>query len=613
MARLRQQHPQNYVNSGNIHTDFENVIRYINAAELGNKTVAELFATLFNEEGEFDGPIEFRVDSVSGLQYRVGEYSDPEAGWIDLVEIASLRGPSGSNVGNVEGPFFYNRLDHEIGTGVLGATVTAAGSGYLTAPTVVFSNPDITGGTAPVASASISSGGVSAITITSPGSGYTAPPTITISAPTGAGGATATATASLNMALSNVINYTFDIDIEDIAIYKNGLLLIENEQSVPHDYSKNSTASTITINSPAPGVALGDKFTVYSLRRQSVSNYRRLNYINSTGGNTTVPFIHTTDEKLLVFLNGVLQEEGGAADYLASAAASTITFLRSGGLSVGDKVSVLTVENKSLQTVAGLMFEDEYTDDNGYINYAKLAIQNDEIPQAKVNDLAGTLAGKANIVSQLTTPASPTTGDLWLDISQVPAILKFYDGTQWLETSPESSLPTFIQSNAGQYVRVNGTGTSLEYGDIDFSAMVPKTYMGAANGVGTLDSSGKMPVNQLPDIFATQTIPFYNVWEDSSINVSNKTYFLTRVWKQKIRLDGISHKLAGGTCTIQLSVDGTTVGTTFSVNSTNTSVDMPTVIEIDGTTNSRRIELVVTSASSATGLEVGLAAATLSV
>jgi hypothetical protein len=55
------------------------------------------------------------------------------------------------------------------------------------------------------------------------------------------------------------------------------------------------------------------------------------------------------------------------------------------------------------------------------------------------------------------------------------------------------------------------------------------------------------------------------------------------------------------------------VGTTFSVNSTNTSVDMPTVIEIDGTTNSRRIELVVTSASSATGLEVGLAAATLSV
>ena len=51
MARLRQQHPQNYVNSGNIHTDFENLIRYINSAELGNKTIGELFGILFNEEG----------------------------------------------------------------------------------------------------------------------------------------------------------------------------------------------------------------------------------------------------------------------------------------------------------------------------------------------------------------------------------------------------------------------------------------------------------------------------------------------------------------------------------------------------------------------------------
>ena len=60
MARLRQQHPQNYVNSGNIHTDFENVIRYLNTAELGDKTLSELMATLFNEEGVFDGPVQMR-------------------------------------------------------------------------------------------------------------------------------------------------------------------------------------------------------------------------------------------------------------------------------------------------------------------------------------------------------------------------------------------------------------------------------------------------------------------------------------------------------------------------------------------------------------------------
>ena len=118
MARLRQQHPQNYVSSGNIHTDFENVIRYINSAELGDKTIGELLSVLFNESGTFQGPIELRVDSVSGLQYRVGTYSGADDGWINLIDITSLRGPSGSNVGTVEGPFFFNRQDILIGTGV---------------------------------------------------------------------------------------------------------------------------------------------------------------------------------------------------------------------------------------------------------------------------------------------------------------------------------------------------------------------------------------------------------------------------------------------------------------------------------------------------------------
>ena len=40
---------------------------------------------------------------------------------------------------------------------------------------------------------------------------------------------------------------------------------------------------------------------------------------------------------------------------------------------------------------------------------------------------------------------------------------------------------------------------------------------------------------------------------------------------------------------------------------------MPTTIEIDGTTTGRRLELVVTNTSGANSLEVGIAAATLSV
>ena len=611
MARLRQQHPQNYVNSGNIHTDFENLIRYINSAELGNKTIGELFGILFNEEGVFRGPIQMRQDVNTGIQYRVGQYADDESGWITIANIADLRGSAGASVGNVEGPFFFNRQDFEIGSSVTAITVGAGGSGYTAAPSVTIGPPnDTTNGVQAAATATISGGAVTAITITTAGSGYSAAPTITL---TGGNGSSATATATIGTP-NTVVPYTFDASTEDIVVYRNGILLHEaTTGGTAAQYTYSTTNNTVTIGNVNPALANADKITIYSIRSQAVTNFRRVDN-EISGATTLVSFVHTTDEKLLVFRNGVLQEPGGNADYLASSAASTITFLDTNNqLNTGDKVTIITVENTSVKTVAGLMFEDEYTDANGFIKYAKLSVTDNQIPQIKVSNLATSLAGKANIVNSLTAPTAPVTGDLWLDTSQVPAVLKFYDGTQFLNTSPESSLPTFLQTNAGQYVRVNGTGTSLEYGDIDFSALVPKTYMGAANGVATLDTSGKLPVSQLPETFSTITIPFFSVWEQSSATVTNKTYFVTRLFKQTIRIDGLAFKLSGGTCTIQLSVDGVAVGSTYSVSTTASQQSLTTIIEINASATGRRLELVVTNASSATTLEVGIAAATVNV
>lgn len=613
MARLRQQHPQNYVNSGNIHTDFENLVRYINSAELGNKTIGELFGILFNEEGVFRGPVQMRLDANDGIQFRVGMYNSGEEGWQTIADIADLRGPAGASVGNVEGPFFFNRQDILIGGPVSSVTVTAGGSAYTAAPTVTVSAPQDPNGTTATATATLGGAGgdeVVSVTITDGGSGYSSVPTITFSGGNGSG---ATATATLGSPVSTV-SYSFDPSTEDIVVYRNGVLLHEETTAgTAAQYTYSTVDGTITIENVTPALDLADKISVYSIRSQAVTNFRRED--NEIVGSTTlIPFIHTAEEKILVWRNGILQQEGGDADYLASAEANTITFLDSNNqLTTGDKVTVLTVENQSLKTVAGLMFEDEYTDSNGFIKWEKITADDNQIPQIKVANLSDSLAGKANIVNSLTSPESPTTGDLWLDISQVPAVLKFYDGTQWLETSPESSLPTFVQSNAGQYVRVNGTGTSLEYGDIDFSALVPKTYMGAANGVATLDTSGKLPASQLPETFSTITIPFFSVWEDSAATVSNKTYFITRLWKQTIRIDGMSFKLSGGSCTIQLSVDGSVIGSTYSVSSTAQSIDLASIIEIDATTSGRRLELVVTNASSATSLEIGIAAATVNV
>ena len=610
MARLRQQHPQNYVNSGNIHTDFENVIRYLNTAELGDKTVAELMATIFNEEGVFDGPIQMRLDATAGIQYRIGQYSGAETGWVTIADVSTFRGTAGASVGNVEGPFFFGRADVLIGGPISALTVTAGGANYATVPTVTISDPQEPTGTTATATATLTADAVTSITITNAGSGYTAAPTVTI---TGGSGSGATATGTIGAA-NSVVGYSFDPSTENIVVYRNGLLLHDTTTAnTAAQYTFNTTANTITLAATTPAVALGDKVSIYSIRAQSVTNFRRVD--NEISGSTTlVSFVHTDDEKILVWRNGILQQPGGSADYLSSSTSDTITFVdTSNQLTTGDKVTIMTVENQSLKTVAGMMFEDEYTNASGFINFAKLAVQDNEIPQAKVSALATTLLNKANILSQSNTPSSPLTGDLWLDTSLAPAILKFYEGTQWLETSPESSLPTFVQTNANQYVRVNGTGTGLQYGDIDFSSVVPKTYMGAANGVATLDSSGNLPVTQLPETFSTVSIPFFSVHEDSSASIGNKTYYLSRIWKQTIRIDGIAYKLSSGTCTLQLAVDGVAVGSTFSATSSLQSDNIATVIEVDGTVASKRIELIVTNNSSGQSLEVVVAAATVNV
>jgi hypothetical protein len=397
MARLRQQHPQNYVSSGNIHTDFENIIRYLNTAEFGDKTIAELLSVLFNESGTFQGPIEMRVDSVNGLQYRVGTYAGADDGWQDLITISSLRGPSGSNVGTVEGPFFFNRQDKLITAGVQTVTVTSGGSGYTSVPTVSFTTPQDSAGSAPTATAVLTNGVVTAVNIasTAQGGGYTTAPSVTITPPANGTQATATSTLAAISSTANVLSYTFDQNTEDVVVYKNGVLLSLATTGSAAEYTTNTAANTITI-STATGTALNDKYSIYSVRSQSVTNFRRQDTLVSTSTNS-VAFVHSSDETLLIWKNGILQEPGGGADYINSPQTATITFTSS--LSANDKVVVLTVENQAQKTIAGLMFEDEYTNEQGFINFAKLNIANNEIPQNKVNQLSTSLANKANITA----------------------------------------------------------------------------------------------------------------------------------------------------------------------------------------------------------------------
>ena len=81
---------------------------------------------------------------------------------------------------------------------VTSVTINAGGSGYTSAPTVTFSGG---GGSGASAIATIAGGIVTSITVTNPGSGYTSAPTVGF---TGGGGASTTATAVITGSVASI-------------------------------------------------------------------------------------------------------------------------------------------------------------------------------------------------------------------------------------------------------------------------------------------------------------------------------------------------------------------------------------------------------------------------
>ena len=506
MARLRQQYPSNYSSSSNINTELENIIRYVNAAELGDKTLSELLGQIFNSSGEWTGPVEFKYDSSTGLQYRVGTYSSADVGWIILAAPSAIKGADGGNVGTIGQSIFYDRSD-------------------LTAT-----------------------------------SGQT------------------------------VFSYAHS-DTDVLIIYVNGLLQATSA------YTSSATNNNVTFGS---GLTAGDKVTLYKIRTDSISNFSRQDYaITST--QVQIAYTHTDSDQFLVYKNGVLMRSGGSNDYTSSAANNSITF--TSNLVNNDVVSVVKVEDTSTATATGLMTTASFVDTaTGLIDFTKLSIDNDEIPQAKVNGLSTGLAAKAKLTVSSSTPSAPSTGDLWLDTSQTPNQLKFYNGTEFISTNPTSSIPSFTSSNASQVLKVNGTGTALEYGSVDVTSLVPKTFMGAASGVASLDSAAKIPTAQLPTIYATHTYPY------EKASPSNATFLIKRLWKEVIRIDGLTAVVSSGTCTIQLAIDGVAIGTSQAISSTKADVTFGASVSVDATSSSKRLQVIVTNNSSGADLELGVAA-----
>jgi len=518
MARLRQQYPQNYGSSGNINTEFENLIRYINAAEFGGNTLGELLEKIFDANGVWDGPVEFRKDSSAGIQYRIGEYSDSTTGWVTLATLAEIRGEPGTSVGEIGAPIITARSD---------VVATSA---------------------------------------------------------------------------QTVFDYQHD-STDDLIVFVDGIL---QRPGASYDYVASTTAGSggtgaVTFNS---GLTAGETVSIYKIRSTSITGFTRSDIL-TTASQQVFAFAFDENTRLQVYKNGILQREGGSYDYTLQHLSDTVTF--NSALPSGNLVTIITVENTTVSAVSGMMFEDNFvTAATGLIRYDKIGIADGDIPQAKVASLVSDLTSKAKLTVSGTAPAGPATGDIWLDTSQTPNQLKFYDGTQFLRTSPESSLPTFSSTDAAKFVRVNGTGTALEYANVDLSSVIAVTQKGAANGVASLDSTGRLPIAQLPETLSTDS--FF----DAVATPSATTVDVKRIYKQKIRIDGLALRCSSGTCSVQISVDGVGVGSTYSVSSTPSEFTLGTPIEINATTTSKMIQYIVSSVASTADLEVTFAITVIS-
>ena len=319
MPRLRQQNPANYGTSANINSEFENLIRYVNRAELGDNTLGELISVLFDEDGEFIGPVEMRLDPTAGLQYRVGTYAVETDGWITLTDLASIRGTAGANVGTIGAPIIYNRLDY---VATASQTVFSYAfdttddllvfvNGILMTPTTDYANNPTTDQVTFVvprtAGQVISIYSIRASAIT----GYNRVNTVTSG--------------------SQAVFPFIHADTDELQVFKNGIL---QREGGGYDYTRNAASDTVTFNVAVPSANLVSILTVQSTVTTSVTGLlMEADYSDLATGLILFSKLQIADGQVpQAKINGLVSALSDAGKLIVSSSTPTGAWLTTGRL-----------------------------------------------------------------------------------------------------------------------------------------------------------------------------------------------------------------------------------------------------------------------------------------
>lgn len=271
MAGIRQTAAFEYASSDKVHSEFENLIRYLQQAEVADKTLGEIIGNLTDADGNLNSNVQFQLDSSAGLQYRVGATGS----FTTIAPLSDLRGDAGQNVGDIGAPIFNGRQDYVIGTTVQAST----GVAYPTSTTVleyshdaadtlvVFKNGllQVEGGSSDYTTSATNNTVTFTAALTT-----TAPDTVTVYK------IRATAITSFQRAdfdlttTQSVFSFTMDANTE-IQVYRNGLLQRESSGGVTNDYVRDNNNNTVTFTSAATNGELVSIITVENTTDQVVS------------------------------------------------------------------------------------------------------------------------------------------------------------------------------------------------------------------------------------------------------------------------------------------------------------------------------------------------------
>ena len=272
MAGIRQTAAFEYASSDKVQTEFENVIRYLQQAEVGGKTLGEVIDNLTDDDGNLNSNVEFKLDSSAGLQYRVGETGE----FITIAPLSELRGEAGQNVGDIGAPIFNGRQDYIIGT-----TLRASdGVAYPSGTTVLEYNHDANDTIVVFRNGLLQVEGATNDYVTSSTNNtVTFSDDLTTTDNSGAAEVVtvykirATAITSFQRVDAEVTTTQsiFPFVMEDsteIQVYQNGLLLREGGAN---DYVRDNNADTVTLNTAATNGDLVSIITVENTANQVVA------------------------------------------------------------------------------------------------------------------------------------------------------------------------------------------------------------------------------------------------------------------------------------------------------------------------------------------------------